>query len=92
MRFEHMTDGVRRAGCLLNRICVPTLVRLYDRADSEIFLRNHPDEPRGPLLLLSFDGTDVPPERTRRSISEPGIRATIDAGRALVGASQRCRR
>jgi alkyldihydroxyacetonephosphate synthase len=34
----------------------PTLVRLYDHEDSTIFLRHHPDETPGPLLLLSFDG------------------------------------
>jgi alkyldihydroxyacetonephosphate synthase len=58
-RFAHMTDGVRACRLIAQSDLGPTLVRLYDTEDAEIFLRNHPDEPRGPLLLLSFDGADA---------------------------------
>lgn len=56
VRFAHMTDGVRACRLIAQSELRPTLVRLYDTEDSEIFLRNHPDEARAPLLLLSFDG------------------------------------
>ena len=56
VRFEHMTDGVKACRLIAQSDLRPTLVRLYDQDDSTIFLRNHPDETPGPLLLLSFDG------------------------------------
>lgn len=56
VRFEHMTDGVKACRTLAQSDLVPTLVRLYDKEDSMIFLRHHPDETPGPLLLMSFDG------------------------------------
>ena len=56
VRFEHMTDGVKACRSIAQSELRPTLVRLYDNEDSTIFLRHHPDEPPGPLLLLSFDG------------------------------------
>jgi alkyldihydroxyacetonephosphate synthase len=56
VRFEHMSDGVSAARLIAQSDLMPTLVRLYDREDSTIFLRHHPDEEPGPLLLLSFDG------------------------------------
>ncbi len=56
VRFEHMTDGVKACRLIAQSDLRPTLVRLYDHDDSTIFLRHHPDETPGPLLLLSFDG------------------------------------
>ena len=56
VRFDHMTDGVNACRLIIQSGLHPTLVRLYDRDDSTIFLRHHPEETPGPLLLLSFDG------------------------------------
>ena len=56
VRFEHMADGVNACRLIIQSGLHPTLVRLYDRDDSTIFLRHHPEETPGPLLLLSFDG------------------------------------
>ena len=56
VRFEHMTDGVKACRLIAQSDLRPTLVRLYDHDDSTIFLRHHPEETPGPLLLLSFDG------------------------------------
>jgi alkyldihydroxyacetonephosphate synthase len=55
LRFEHMADGVAACRRLSQSSLAPTLVRLYDAHDAAIFLRHFPDEPQGPLLLLSFD-------------------------------------
>ena len=57
VRFEHMTDGVRACRLIAQSDLGPSVVRLYDPEDAAIFLRNHPDEPEGPLLLLSFEGS-----------------------------------
>jgi alkyldihydroxyacetonephosphate synthase len=54
--FEHMTDGVKACRAIAQSSLRPTLVRLYDREDASLFLRNHPEEEARPLLLLSFDG------------------------------------
>jgi alkyldihydroxyacetonephosphate synthase len=59
IRFEHMGDGVAGCRALAQSDLAPTLVRLYDREDATIFLRHHPDEEPGPLLLTSFDGADA---------------------------------
>jgi alkyldihydroxyacetonephosphate synthase len=59
VRFEHMVDGVAACRALAQSELVPTLVRLYDPEDATISLRNHPDEPPGALLLMSFDGADA---------------------------------
>lgn len=59
IRFEHMADGVAACRTLAQSELHPTLVRLYDREDAAIFLRHFPDEPQGPLLLLSFGGRDA---------------------------------
>lgn len=56
LRFEHMSDGVAACRKLAQSDLAPTLVRLYDAEDAAIFLRHFPDQPPGPLLLLSFDG------------------------------------
>ncbi|MDQ3981081.1 MAG: FAD-binding oxidoreductase, partial [Actinomycetota bacterium] len=56
LRFEHMSDGVAACRSLAQSELRPTLVRLYDGEDAAIFLRHFPDEPPGPLLLVSFDG------------------------------------
>jgi alkyldihydroxyacetonephosphate synthase len=59
MGFEHMSDGVGACRSLAQSDLHPTLVRLYDAEDAAIFLRNHPGEPQGPVMLLSFDGRDA---------------------------------
>jgi alkyldihydroxyacetonephosphate synthase len=59
VRFEHMADGVAACRRLAQSDLRPTLVRLYDAEDAAIFLRHHPGEPQGPVLLLSFDGRDA---------------------------------
>ena len=56
LRFEHMADGVKAARDIAQSDLSPTLVRLYDAEDASLFLRNHPDEKPGPLMLVSFDG------------------------------------
>ncbi len=56
VRFPHLTDGVDACRKLAQSDLRPTLVRLYDTEDAQIFLRHHPDEKAEPLLLLSFDG------------------------------------
>lgn len=65
VRFEHMTEGVKACRLLAQSDLAPTMVRLYDPEDATLFLRNHPDEPPGPLLLTSFDGTDGVTRRDR---------------------------
>ena len=81
LRFEHMTDGVAACRNLAQSDLRPTLVRLYDADDASLFLRNHPDEPAGPLLLLSFDGTDAE-RRSSQAISwsagSPGNDKLVD--------------
>jgi len=59
VRFEHMSEGVAAYRKVAQEGLEPTMMRLYDRDDAEIFLRNHPDEPRDPLMLLSFEGFDA---------------------------------
>ncbi|HVF53295.1 MAG TPA: FAD-binding oxidoreductase [Actinomycetota bacterium] len=59
VRFERMADGIAACRALAQSDLTPTVVRLYDETDSTIFLRHHPDEPQGVLLLLSFDGDDA---------------------------------
>ena len=56
LRFEHMSDGVAACRKLAQSELRPTLVRLYDAEDAAIFLRHFPEQPPGPLMLLSFDG------------------------------------
>lgn len=56
VRFEQMSEGVAFCRDLAQSGLHPTVVRLYDKEDSFIFLRSHPDEEQGPLALLSFDG------------------------------------
>jgi alkyldihydroxyacetonephosphate synthase len=65
LRFDHMADGVTACRSIAQSETHPTVVRLYDKEDSAIFLRNHPDQPEGPLLLLSFDGDDAERRATR---------------------------
>jgi alkyldihydroxyacetonephosphate synthase len=56
LRFEHMADGVAACRKLAQSTLHPSVVRLYDREDASLFLRNHADEEVAPLLLLAFDG------------------------------------
>lgn len=56
LRFDHMADGVAACRKLAQSTLHPSVVRLYDREDAGIFLRNHPDEEVAPLLILAFDG------------------------------------
>ena len=59
VRFEHMADGVAACRKIAQEDLDPTMMRLYDRDDAGIFLRNHPDEPRDPFMILSFEGFDA---------------------------------
>ena len=71
VRFDHMNEGVAACRKLAQSDLVPTVVRLYDAVDSTLFLRNHPDEPQGPLLILSFDGHGAA-ERADRAVELAG--------------------
>lgn len=55
VRFDHMAEGVAACRAIAQSELAPTLVRLYDADDASFFLRGHPEEPPGPLLLLSFE-------------------------------------
>ena len=68
IRFEHMSDGVAACRRLAQSHLGPTLVRLYDAEDAAIFLRRFPDEPQGPLLLLSFED-DAGQERISAAVA-----------------------
>lgn len=59
IRFEHMAEGVVACRKIAQEGLDPTMMRLYDRDDAGIFLRNHPDEPRDPFMILSFEGFDA---------------------------------
>jgi len=61
VRFQHMADGVAACRKIAQSGLEPTLVRLYDREDAAIFLRNHPHETPGTLLLLAFEGASAVP-------------------------------
>jgi alkyldihydroxyacetonephosphate synthase len=56
LRFEHMSEGVAASRKIVQRGLRPTLMRLYDKDDATLFLRSHPDEEPGHILLLSFEG------------------------------------
>ncbi len=58
-RYEHMADGVKACRSLAQSELRPTFVRLYDTEDAALFLRTHPDEPQGPLMIMSFHGDDA---------------------------------
>jgi alkyldihydroxyacetonephosphate synthase len=80
VRFEHMADGVAACRRLAQSDLQPTLVRLYDAEDAAIFLRHHPGEPQGPVLLLSFDGRDAEAradEGVALTNGTPGIDALV---------------
>ncbi len=72
LRFQHMADGVAACRKIVQAELRPSLVRLYDPEDSAIFLRNHPEETRGTLLLVSFEGAGA---RTRANAA-----VTISSG------------
>jgi alkyldihydroxyacetonephosphate synthase len=57
--FEHMADGVMACKKLAQSELEPTVVRLYDREDTTLFMRNESNPPEGSVLLLSFDGRDA---------------------------------
>ena len=59
VRFEHMADGVAACRKIAQEGLDPTMMRLYDRDDAAIFLRNLPDEPREPFMIMSFEGFDA---------------------------------
>lgn len=73
LRFDHMSDGVVFCRALAQSGLQPTVVRLYDKEDAFLFLRNHPDEEQGPLAIVSFDG---------RAAEERSTAATKLGGRA----------
>ena len=81
VRFEHMADGVAACRKIAQEDLDPTMMRLYDRDDAGIFLRNHPDEPRDPFMILSFEGFDAHArleEALRLSRGERGNDALVD--------------
>jgi alkyldihydroxyacetonephosphate synthase len=54
--FRSMSEALAACRSVAQSELHPTLVRLYDEEDAAIFLRHFDDPPRGPLLLLAFDG------------------------------------
>lgn len=81
LRFAHMTDGVKAARTIAQDALHPTMLRLYDSEDAMLFLRNHPDEPQGPLMLMSFAGHHAQ-ERAERAVGiaggDPGSEALVE--------------
>ncbi|MDQ4095731.1 MAG: FAD-binding oxidoreductase [Actinomycetota bacterium] len=59
MLFDHMADGVQACRKVAQSDLEPTVVRLYDREDTFLFMRRENDPPEGNVLLLSFDGRDA---------------------------------
>ena len=78
LRFEHMADGVAACRKLAQSDLRPSVVRLYDREDAALFLRNHPDEEVAPLLILAFDGEQAG-HRAERSVQLTGGRRGDEA-------------
>ncbi|MBW3594458.1 MAG: FAD-binding oxidoreductase [Actinobacteria bacterium] len=81
VRFEHMAEGVAACRKIAQEDLDPTMMRLYDRDDAAIFLRNHPDEPRDPFMILSFEGFDAPArmeEAFRLARGERGNDSLVD--------------
>ncbi|HVL63996.1 MAG TPA: FAD-binding oxidoreductase [Actinomycetota bacterium] len=60
LRFDATLDGIAACRRIAQSGLNPVVVRLYDDEDAAIFLRAHPDEPVGPLLLVAFEGEDAP--------------------------------
>jgi alkyldihydroxyacetonephosphate synthase len=81
IRFDSMGDGVAACRAIVQADLKPTLVRLYDRDDAAIFLRNMPDEEPDPLALLSFDGP-LAEERAARALE---LSAGSEGNHELVG-------
>ena len=75
IRFEHMAEGVAAFRKIAQEGLDPTVMRLYDRDDAAIFLRNHPDEPREPLMILSFEGFDARARMDEAFSLSRGVRA-----------------
>jgi alkyldihydroxyacetonephosphate synthase len=71
LRFEHMSDGVAACRALAQSDLDPTVVRLYDREDTAIFMRDQPNDPMDPMLLLSFDGAGAR-QRCERAVELTG--------------------
>ena len=65
VRFDHMTDGVAACRALAQSDLAPSVVRLYDREDTAIFMLDQPNDPMDPMLLLSFEGRDSADRRDR---------------------------
>ncbi|MEA2433144.1 MAG: alkyldihydroxyacetonephosphate synthase [Actinomycetota bacterium] len=78
VRFDHMADGVAAARALAQSQLKPALVRLYDKEDATIFLRNHPEEEISSLLLMSFEGEGAE-SRAKRAVDLSGGRTGNDA-------------
>jgi alkyldihydroxyacetonephosphate synthase len=78
LRFEHMAEGVAACRKLAQSALHPAVVRLYDREDAALFLRNHPDEEVTPLLILAFDGEQAG-HRAERAVQLTGGRRGDDA-------------
>ena len=78
LRFDHMADGVAACRKLAQSTLHPSVVRLYDREDAALFLRNHPDEEVAPLLILAFDGEQAG-HRAERAVQLTGGQRGDDA-------------
>jgi alkyldihydroxyacetonephosphate synthase len=81
IRFEHMGDGVAACRAIVQADLEPTLLRLYDRDDATILLRNLPEEEPDALALLSFDGP-LAEERASRALA---LSAGVEGNHELVG-------
>jgi alkyldihydroxyacetonephosphate synthase len=80
LRFDHMTDGVKAARAIAQEDLRPTMLRLYDEQDAMLFLRSHPEEPQGPLMLVSFDGAHAAQRIERATLlagGQPGNEALV---------------
>lgn len=81
LRFDHMSEGVAAARTIAQADLDPTVLRLYDAEDAMLFLRHHPDEPQGPLMILSFHGADADARAQRAtdmSEGRPGNDALVE--------------
>lgn len=56
LTFESMASGVQACRLVAQSDLRPTVVRLYDREDTALFMRHEETPVEGPLLLISFDG------------------------------------
>lgn len=78
LRFDDMASGVGAARTIAQAGLRPTFLRLYDAEDAALFLRHHPEEGQGPLMICSFHG-GFASDRRATAASLPGAAAGNDA-------------